>query len=508
MSQVHKENLSAVDNALPNRAGLDIEIFGMEGIPEDIVQAHTQRVLQNFHQAEAERRQASGNQGSGGAGGQTKKPKFESPAELKKRLAEHKAAKIAAEANGGSSGSATPLGVGQAPPQAPPVQGKSGMVSRLRQIQQHFYSPIPQGASPPPPTYTQSYPGTQSQPTYAAPVSHAAPVSQPPYGGPTQQNQYGPAPPQQHGYGPPQFNGPHSNGPYNPQQPFAQTPAPVQYQQPTFQQPYQQPPYQQAPYQAPQPVFSPPPYQSQSPYPPQPYSPAQPYMQNGPPQFQGPTGGPPRQFGAGSPVGHFQQQNNFQPRNASPQQNGFPHRTPSGSLPPAQGLPQRPAFQAPPVNAFQFQQMHQGQLPGGQNASPVQQSHAQQNIQAFNNNAQQPPPAASTVPIPEATQESANGQSLDDLISEAKEAESSKPTKAADILDVPKVEPNAKNKPVFAKEEAKPEVKVEEKLDGKKDKDKSKVTKLVYDDNEISPEEKMAKMARYAYIPDRNAIRV
>ena len=45
MSQVHKENLSAVDNALPNRAGLDIEIFGMEGIPEDIVQQHTQRVL-------------------------------------------------------------------------------------------------------------------------------------------------------------------------------------------------------------------------------------------------------------------------------------------------------------------------------------------------------------------------------------------------------------------------------------------------------------------------------
>lgn len=137
MSQVHKENLSAVDNALPNRAGLDIEIFGMEGIPEDIAQAHTQRVLQNFHQAEAERRQASGNQGPGG-NPQTKKPKFESPAELKKRLAEHKA-KLAAEANGESSGSATPVGAGQALGQIQ-APAANGAVSRLLQVQSHLYS--------------------------------------------------------------------------------------------------------------------------------------------------------------------------------------------------------------------------------------------------------------------------------------------------------------------------------------------------------------------------------
>ena len=152
--------------------------------------------------------------------------------------------------------------------------------------------------------------------------------------------------------------------------------------------------------------------------------------------------------------------------------------------------------------------MHQGQLPGGQNAPPAQQSHAQQNMQAFNNNAQQLPPAAPTVLELAAPQESANGESLDDLISEAKEAESSKPTEAADKPDVPKAESNVTTEPVLAKEEAKPEVKLEEKAEGKKDKDKSKATKLVYDDNEISPEEKMAKMARYAYIPDRNAIRV
>jgi hypothetical protein len=112
MSQVHKETLSAVDNALPNRAGLDIEIFGMEGIPEDIIQQHNQRVLTQYHQAEAERRAASGsNVGAGGAaaaGNQPKKPKFESPSDLKKRLAEHKAKLAAEQANGGSSGGGTP----------------------------------------------------------------------------------------------------------------------------------------------------------------------------------------------------------------------------------------------------------------------------------------------------------------------------------------------------------------------------------------------------------------
>lgn len=109
MNQVHKESLTAVDNALPNRANPDIEIFGMEGIPEDVVGAHNQRVLSQFQQAEAERRAVTGNSSLGGPGsGGPKKPKFESPAELKKRLAEHKA-KMAEQATGGSSGGATPI---------------------------------------------------------------------------------------------------------------------------------------------------------------------------------------------------------------------------------------------------------------------------------------------------------------------------------------------------------------------------------------------------------------
>ena len=113
MTQVHKETLAVIENALPNRSGLEVEIFGMEGIPEEIVQSHQQRVLQTFAQAEAERRATTGNIGNdGNAANVSKKPKFEAPSDLKKRLADHKAKKAAEEAAGiSSSGNNTPRGM-------------------------------------------------------------------------------------------------------------------------------------------------------------------------------------------------------------------------------------------------------------------------------------------------------------------------------------------------------------------------------------------------------------
>ena len=113
MTQVHKETLDTIENALPNRSNLDVEIFGMEGVPADVVSSHNQRVLSQFHQAEAERRAATGNPGPGGAAGNgLKKPKFESPSDMKKRLAEHKAKKAAEQAAGISSGDITPIEAG------------------------------------------------------------------------------------------------------------------------------------------------------------------------------------------------------------------------------------------------------------------------------------------------------------------------------------------------------------------------------------------------------------
>ncbi|KAI8629638.1 hypothetical protein F5Y19DRAFT_475089 [Xylariaceae sp. FL1651] len=113
MNQVHKESLSSVENALPNRQGLDVEIFGMEGIPEDIVQQHNQRIIQNFYQAQAERFAATGNPPPGQSDKRpAKKIKVETPEEIKKRLAEHRA-RVAAQkpANGGNATHTPPQGL-------------------------------------------------------------------------------------------------------------------------------------------------------------------------------------------------------------------------------------------------------------------------------------------------------------------------------------------------------------------------------------------------------------
>lgn len=117
MSQVHKEQLTEIENALPNRAGLDVEIFGMEGVPDDVLKSHQQRVMTQFQQAEAERQAATGNPPAGGsAGGQpAKKPKLENMSEMKRRLAEHRAKRAEGTA-GGSSGDVTPVGAGQNSP--------------------------------------------------------------------------------------------------------------------------------------------------------------------------------------------------------------------------------------------------------------------------------------------------------------------------------------------------------------------------------------------------------
>lgn len=142
MSQVHKEQLSAVDNALPNRSSLDVEIFGMEGVPEDIIQAHNQRVATQFQQAEAERQAVTGNPppGTTATGGQpAKKPKLESVSDLKKRLAEHKA-KMAEARAGGSSGEATPVGAGQTPTMGAYVSDLLSFESiRLRILMSYFF---------------------------------------------------------------------------------------------------------------------------------------------------------------------------------------------------------------------------------------------------------------------------------------------------------------------------------------------------------------------------------
>jgi hypothetical protein len=112
MNQVHKESLTSVENALPNRQGLEVEIFGIEGIPEDVVQQHNQRIIQNFYQDQADRYAATGNPPPGqNTNGPTKKIKIETADELKKRLADHRAKVAAQKSNGGVVNQTPPMGL-------------------------------------------------------------------------------------------------------------------------------------------------------------------------------------------------------------------------------------------------------------------------------------------------------------------------------------------------------------------------------------------------------------
>ena len=40
--QVHKETIDKVPNSMPNRGNIEIEIYGMEGIPPEDLRAHEQ----------------------------------------------------------------------------------------------------------------------------------------------------------------------------------------------------------------------------------------------------------------------------------------------------------------------------------------------------------------------------------------------------------------------------------------------------------------------------------
>ena len=105
LNQVHKETLSQVENALPNRQGLEVEIFGMEGIPQEALDQHRNRIIQNFYQAQEDRRIATGNPASGQAMPR-KKIKMEASEDLLKRLAEFRAQKKAGVGNPGAEAAA------------------------------------------------------------------------------------------------------------------------------------------------------------------------------------------------------------------------------------------------------------------------------------------------------------------------------------------------------------------------------------------------------------------
>lgn len=438
MSQVHKETLTAVDNALPNRAGLDIEIFGMEGIPEEIVQQHNQRVLQSYHQQQADH--ASHQAGGGPGGNASKKPKIEDKMSLKERLAMHKAAKAAAqEGDVSTSGGNTPVASSITP--APGT-----FVRLIHPLRTHSLTLHQSG-----PSYQQPYTAPPTNGSYSQPLT----------------------------YNPSQATAVPGYPVMQPAAVYAPTAGQVSYPQA---QPYGQPGanFQQPPssYSS-QPAFSPPAYQQHSPFPGQ-------YPPNSTSPYPNP--GMPLAFGAGSPP--FSSH-----ASPPPQPNNFPRPVHTGtvSLPTAPGLPQRPVVGAPPVSGFQFQQMHQGAIPAPHSHSP--QPYPQQEA---------PPPGAAHVSNA-TSHEVPSASSIDDLISSA--------AKQADAASAPQSVPipsPATNGTTTAAPATAPTPKEKDKSatgEEKKEKsDKSKKTRLVYSDEHISPEEKMAMLPRFAFTSQPSAI--
>lgn len=144
------------------------------------------------------------------------------------------------------------------------------------------------------------------------------------------------------------------------------------------------------------------------------------------------------------------------------------------------------------MNAFQMQQMHQGQLPAPSTSLDTPYNHQLGASQQLGRALGNPPngkPAGSVgttyVAQPNGSLDSinpmtANATSLDDLLlGAAKEVDQAQAT-ASSMLGAKTDDPPEEKK-------------------GKKEKDKN--TKLVYSDNDVSPEEKMAQLPRYAFAP-------
>lgn len=111
MANVHKENITRIENALPGRESMDIEIFGQCGVPEELLAKREAEIREEYARVQAECRARTGNPIKGSkeayemAERAKKKPKIDDEdqkaarrAEVQRRLQALKAKKAAAAA--------------------------------------------------------------------------------------------------------------------------------------------------------------------------------------------------------------------------------------------------------------------------------------------------------------------------------------------------------------------------------------------------------------------------
>ncbi|KAG0052847.1 hypothetical protein BGZ83_002055 [Gryganskiella cystojenkinii] len=319
--QVHKETINTVPNAMPGRESMDLEIYGMEGIPEEDQIAYLAK------------------QEAGGENPATKRPKLDggsaaavelSTEDLQSQLAAHKAMMAAAAAVAN-------------PASASPTTAIAGT-----------------SASAPPP------PGALAGPPPGMPLNPAGP---PPPGFPM------PPPPGAMGAPPP------NSGPYPGQFQYPGVPpaaasvmpaAYSQFYQPRPPQPYGMPPHPGMPHGGPPHPF--PPYgHPGGPWPPQGLPPGPPH--NMPPQH--PQGFPPPpnpRFMGGPPPGYPHQPPNMPPRMP------YGSQGPPGGMPPHHPMHGPPGPMArPPPGAISHLPHSSGPGAGPSSSSSGIPPHAQMN---------------------------------------------------------------------------------------------------------------------------------
>jgi hypothetical protein len=420
LQQVHKETLTAVENAMEGRQGVEPEVFGMMGIPEELLNAHRQRILNEFFKQEADRRAATGNPPPGQKTGEpnAKKRKLETPEELKARLAEHRA-KRAAEKQAEAEGKVLPKSTSNTPV---PTQGNA-----VADVQPVSLSPNREHDKSATDTRYQELP-LNPQPSYG----HMQPNL-----------------PQ---FPPPHPSLPHPSLPLHPGLPL-QSPLGGGFP-PSFpaQQPGRWPPHMPSPSS-----FSP--------------SQAAPYAT---PPFMPPVHSPM----AGQMPGSMMPIHNMR-YSQSPNTERQPSVPTPSALQSAPGLPARPSFDLPNFNREDMQRMHTGQVPPPTNIMT------------------KPPPAsvphrlAPSKPMSDAVKAEVN------LPTSQNGSQGQHTNGAALKLTVPEVT-NEGLGDAAAASTATPATTKERSASLKKKKSKPAITRLVYSDDQESPEEKRAKWGKYA----------
>jgi len=117
VQNVHKEQIDHIENAIPGREGVKPEIYGMIGVPEDLVEERRQDAIRDYKRREAQHIAETGNPlaGSVEAEQRAKRVKVvETKEEIRARVAERiaknkaeKEAKLLASSPGNGAADAT-----------------------------------------------------------------------------------------------------------------------------------------------------------------------------------------------------------------------------------------------------------------------------------------------------------------------------------------------------------------------------------------------------------------